>query len=93
MSPRMQHSGKMCEQIVEVLVPYVAEQLVTRFAEHMVAFPVPWILTENVEVARFVSHWLSFKRICEQIVEAPAPQVAELCARCAEHFGCCAQCL
>ena len=48
--------------------------------------PVPLSLKENVEVAKLVSLWQSFERICEQIVEGPVPQVAELCARCSMYF-------
>ena len=46
--PRVQIPGEIGVQIVAVLVPHVAEQLVARFAEHMVVLPVPRILTGNL---------------------------------------------
>ena len=46
--PRVQIPGEIGVQIVAVLVPHVAEELVARFAEHMVVLPVPRILTGNL---------------------------------------------
>ena len=57
-----------------------------RAAYRTVVVPVPLTLKENVDVAKLLSHWQSFERICEQIVEAPVPQVAEFCARCSMYF-------
>ena len=42
------------------MVPRFAEQRVARFAEHVVAVPVPRILKENSEVVRLTPHGSSY---------------------------------
>ena len=42
------------------MVPRFAEQRVARFAEHVVAVPVPRILEENSEVVRLTPHGSSY---------------------------------
>ena len=67
--------GVLCEQSVEDLVPQSAEHFVARFAECIVAVPVPRMLMQHAEIASLVPHGQIPKRIVGQIVEVLSPQV------------------
>ena len=67
----VQISVWICERIVEVAVPHLAEQFCARCAEHFAAVPVPLTLKENVEVVNLALRGQISERICEQIVHCP----------------------
>ena len=75
MMEQEQISEMICEHSVEDLVPQIAEHLVARFAECIVAVPVPRMLMQHAEIASLVPHGQIPERIGEQIVQVLSPQV------------------